>query len=86
MITEIECTYTTHFSFDTGDLEVDWSRVVDWEIKYCTLHYTLDDGTEGEEYLTQSSDLSDNTDTKWPEKIMVCIDGKHWVKQGEEEE
>ena len=85
MITEIECSYTTHFSFETADLEVDWSRVVDWHIKYCTLHYTLDDGTEGEEYLTQSSDTVHNITTKWPEQIMVRVNGR-WVEKGEEEE
>lgn len=86
MITEIECTYTTHFSFKTKDLEVDWSKVVDWDIKYGFLRYTLDDGTEGEEYLVESSDAVHNIDIKWPEKTMVCIDDKHWVKKGEEEE
>lgn len=83
-ITEIECTYTTHFSFKTSDLEVDWSRVVDWHIKYCTLYYTLDDGTEDEEYLTQSDDLTDNIDTKYPEKIMICVDDKLWAEKGSE--
>ena len=85
MITEIECTYTAHFSFKTENLEVDWSRVVDWHIKYGNLCYTLDDGTTGEEYLAEAASTLDNLDFKWPEKIMVCIDGR-WVEQGEEEE
>lgn len=85
MITEIECTYTTHFCFKTEDLEVDWSKVVDWHIKYCTLHYTLDDGTEGNEYLSDSPVLFDNIDTKYPVKTMVCINGR-WVEEGDEEE
>lgn len=85
MITEIECTYTTHFCFNISDLKVDWSKVVDWHIKYCTLHYTLDDGTEGNEYLSDSTQLYDNVDTKWPEKILINVDGR-WVEKGEEEE
>ena len=85
MITEIECTYTTHFSFNTEDLEVDWLRVVDWSIKYGTLFYTLDDGTEGEEYLSESSNVADNVDSKYPEKIMICVNGR-WIEKGDEEE
>lgn len=80
MITEIECTYTTHFSFKTEDLEVDWSKVVDWNIKYATLHYTLDDGTEGEEYLSEASNAYDNVDMQCPEKIMVRLNTVWWEK------
>jgi hypothetical protein len=74
MITEIECVYEAHFSFKVSDLEVDWNRVTWWSIKYGTLHYVLDDGTEGEEYL-YVEEAYDNLDTKWPVRTMVCYNG-----------
>ena len=81
-IEEIECTYTTHFSFKTSDLEVDWSKVQYWEVKYATLRYILDDGTEGEEFLPDSIDTAYNIDLKWPSVTMVFIDG-NWVNENE---
>jgi hypothetical protein len=81
-IEEIECTYTTHFSFKTSELEVDWSKVWYWEVKYGYLRYILDDGTEGEEYLVESSDTVHNIAMKWPSATMVLIDG-NWVNENE---
>ena len=81
MITEIECVYEGHFSFSVSDLDVDWSRVQEWYIKYGTLRYILDDGTEGEENLN-IEDVYDNLDMKWPVRTMVCYNGI-WISEEE---
>jgi hypothetical protein len=80
MITEIECVYEGHFSFKVEDLDVEWSRVVDWNVKYGTLHYTLDDGTDGE-LDVGAEQAYDNLDTKWPARTMVCYNGVWMTRQ-----
>ena len=87
-ITEIECTFETHFSFRTDDLDVDWSKVVDWYVKKSHLHYELEDGTRGEEYLGNATDAYDNVDLDRPTNTMICVPrkdgiGEMWINRKE---
>jgi hypothetical protein len=70
---EIECSYSTHFSFNISEMEwgFDWKDVSEWWIKHATLTVVLHDGTIHNELLVNSGFIGDNIDTKWPTKILI---------------
>ena len=74
-VRKIEVVYTTHFTFDVDDLEVDWSQVDDgcWEVEHGFLRYELKDGTVGEERLSEFDEICnmDNIDTESPYRYYV---------------
>ena len=85
-IKELEFIYQTHFSVSINDLDnADLFRegkVKQFWVKYGTLFIETTDGEEVSEYLSDSSDMFDNVDPKWPEATMVLAK-EGWVRKEE---
>lgn len=83
-IKELEFTYHTHFSVSIDDLEnADLFRegkVKQFWVKYGTLYIETTDGEEVSEYLSDSSDMFDNVDPKWPESTSIHTE-EGWVRK-----
>jgi len=85
-IDELEFTYHTHFTVRVDDLEhADLFRegkVKQFWVKYGTLHIETTDGELVSEYLSNSSDMFDNVDPKWPE-VTVVLAPQGWLRKEE---
>ena len=86
-VLQVELHFTTHAAFDVAELTnaYHWTQeakdkgeqVVQFYVKYGTLYMTLANGEMIEEYVSDVEYAFDNVDIKYPDTVMVNVDGSY---------